>query len=105
MCQYFKKSQILFSYLFTSLILHLCIVFSRDKTTVEDASTLFPQDLFTYAQEHRLLEHVIVTPDKMPNYNDTGVASLEEVAVTLGETHGPTMAVEEGPAPDLSKES
>lgn len=36
-----------------------------DKTTTDEASKLFPRDLFTYAQEHKLLEPVLVSDEQL----------------------------------------
>ena len=38
---------------------------TKDKTTAEEASKLFPRDLFTYAQEHKLLEPVLVSDEQL----------------------------------------
>ena len=43
--------------------------------TVDDASRLLPRDLFTYAQEHRLLDDVLVSPDEMPDYHSAPIAA------------------------------
>mmetsp|Transcript_5548 Transcript_5548/g.11735 ORF Transcript_5548/g.11735 Transcript_5548/m.11735 type:complete len:400 (+) Transcript_5548:189-1388(+) len=52
-----------------------------DKTTMEDASRLFPRDLFTYAQEHRLLDHVLVSPDQMPDFHPAPLVTSAPAAV------------------------
>mmetsp|Transcript_33530 Transcript_33530/g.98796 ORF Transcript_33530/g.98796 Transcript_33530/m.98796 type:complete len:393 (-) Transcript_33530:465-1643(-) len=45
-----------------------------DKTTTEEASKLFPRDIFTYAQEHKLLEPVLVSDEQIAAIR-TGTAS------------------------------
>ena len=62
MVHYTKSSHIANTQLSST---HLFFPFARDKTTAEEASKLFPRDLFTYAQEHKLLEPVLVSDEQL----------------------------------------
>jgi len=54
------------SHIADTTLIHLSSThLTRDKTTAEEASKLFPRDLFTYAQEHKLLEPVLVSDEQL----------------------------------------